>query len=206
MAYAKMDLLDKEGIDSIHRHTLTNPFLPGRPQRNRLRVSRGRLARAKYACLSGRKTDGLAQRKSVPVCVSRANAVSGRPLKIIKSTIVSISCKSGRRKNRIGFIRSLSSTVSCFERLLAFLVPRMSIAECFVTPTDTALIRARLFDEQGCYQGSGIGRINAFAQELTPVDRIFSFVAGLTCVLFWCHRWVLNLVITAMWGSMRRDE
>ena len=80
----------------------------------------------------------------------------------------------------------------------ARLMPRMPIAECFVAPTPAALIRARLFDEQGCDQGGGIGRINAFAQELTPVDRIFSLVAGLAGIRLWFHRWVFSLVITAM--------
>jgi len=112
----------------------------------------------------------------------------------------------------MGFIWSLSGSYSCsstgswLERLLlAFLVPRMPFAKCFVAATPAALIRARLFDEQGGDQGGGIGRINAFAQELTPVDRIFSLAAGLTGIRLWCHLWVLNLVITTMWGSMLRD-
>jgi len=98
----------------------------------------------------------------------------------------------------MGFIWPFGSTVSWLGRLWAFLVPRITCAKCFVVFIYAALKRARLFDEQGCDQGGGIGRINAFAQELTPVDRIFGLVAGLAGIWLWCHRWVFSLVITAM--------
>ena len=69
-----------------------------------------------------------------------------------------------RSKVFIHFIAAYQlSTVFRF-RLLALFMPRVPIAERFMTPAATAaLLGAGRFDQEGRDQGRGVGRIHAFA-------------------------------------------